>query len=468
MPMCKRKSIFLKLFLTTLLILFTSLVFFGIIFNYLVHNVFFNSAKESLNHQREQLVHHLNLAYEENWDRDVIQASLELALDQEDKVTFIFGQDLELKYKSMQTGIEDIIIEREIVQSALSGEEVTKIIRVQQDRMFIVAAPMVVESDVQPNHVIVSVLHGYDREASQIKIINLIALLITVLFTAIIIFFVSRKITSPLREMNNVVLRFAKGDFSRKVKIATKDEIGQLGHSVNYMAKELESIEQMRRDFVANVSHDLRSPLTSIKGFLVAFIDGTIPEQKKSRYLSIMKSETERLIKLVNDLLDITKLESAELTINPTSYNISEQLRLVIAKMEPELSKFEIEVELDEEEDYFVFADSDRIEQVFINLLQNAIHFSTRQQVIYIKMKKVENMLLVSIKDEGKGINEENLKKIWDRFYKVDQSRTNNLGTGIGLSIVKQIIDLHQTEIEVTSELGKGTTFTFKLQLSGE
>ncbi|GAE35176.1 hypothetical protein JCM9157_2273 [Halalkalibacter akibai JCM 9157] len=162
----------------------------------MVHNVFFNSAKESLNHQREQLVHHLNLAYEENWDRDVIQASLELALDQEDKVTFIFGQDLELKYKSMQTGIEDIIIEREIVQSALSGEEVTKIIRVQQDRMFIVAAPMVVESDVQPNHVIVSVLHGYDREASQIKIINLIALLITVLFTAIIIFFVSRKITS--------------------------------------------------------------------------------------------------------------------------------------------------------------------------------------------------------------------------------------------------------------------------------
>ncbi|WP_158318620.1 HAMP domain-containing sensor histidine kinase [Halalkalibacter akibai] len=263
-------------------------------------------------------------------------------------------------------------------------------------------------------------------------------------------------------------MRFAKGDFSRKVKIATKDEIGQLGHSVNYMAKELESIEQMRRDFVANVSHDLRSPLTSIKGFLVAFIDGTIPEQKKSRYLSIMKSETERLIKLVNDLLDITKLESAELTINPTSYNISEQLRLVIAKMEPELSKFEIEVELDEEEDYFVFADSDRIEQVFINLLQNAIHFSTRQQVIYIKMKKVENMLSVSIKDEGKGINEENLKKIWDRFYKVDQSRTNNLGTGIGLSIVKQIIDLHQTEIEVTSELGKGTTFTFKLQLSGE
>jgi signal transduction histidine kinase len=463
----KRKSIFFKLFLTTLLILFSSLIFFGVLFNYLVHNVFFNSAKESLNHQREQISHHLNLAYQEEWDQGVVQASLELTLNQEDRSTFIFGQDGNLKYQSTESDVEDLIIDRTIIQSALQGEEITEIIRVNHNRMFIVAAPMLIESDLQPQHVIVSILHGYDRETHQLKLINLIALFITVIFTGIVIFFASRKITSPLREMNNVVLQFAKGDFSRKVNIKTKDEIGQLGSSVNYMAKELSSIEQMRKDFVANVSHDLRSPLTSIKGFLVAFIDGTIPKERQGHYLAIMKSETERLIKLVNDLLDITKLESNELSIQRISYNISEQMRLVIAKMEPELSKRQLDVEIvDENEDYHVYADADRIEQVLINLIQNAIHFSDRHQAIQIKIKRIDALLLISIKDHGKGIREEDLEKIWERFYKVDKSRTNNLGTGIGLSIVKQILDLHQTQISVKSEFEKGTIFEFQLPLS--
>ncbi|MFC0560213.1 sensor histidine kinase [Halalkalibacter alkalisediminis] len=466
--MLKRKSIFIKLFLTTLLILLSSLIFFGVVFNYLVHNVFLNSAKESLKHQREQLAYHINLANEENWDEKIVQASLELTLNQEDKATFVFDHQANLTYQSEQTDIEDLIIDRALIQKALNGEEVTKRIRANNHYMFVVAAPMQIESADQHNHVIVSILHGFDREASQIKIINLVALLITVVFTGMIIFFVSRKITSPLRELNHAVLKFAKGDFSNKVKITTNDEIGQLGNSVNYMAKELSSIDQMRKDFVANVSHDLRSPLTSIKGFLVALLDGTIPDQRRSHYLTIMKSETERLIKLVNDLLDMTKLESNELQIHRKSYNISEQVRQVIAKMEPELSKHLIEVEMPDEKDYYVFADTDRIEQVLINLLQNAIHFSKQQEMIYVRMNHKNEDAIITIEDHGKGISEDELERIWERFYKVDKSRTNNLGTGIGLSIVKQIIDLHDSSIHVESEVGIGTKFTFTLPLSGK
>ena len=464
--MLKRKSIFIKLFITTLLILLSSLIFFGVVFNYLVHNVFLNSAKESLKHQREQLAYHLNLAYEENWDEEVVQASLELALNQEDKVTFVFDHQAHITYQSKQTDIEEVIINRTLIQQALNGEEVTKKIRANNRHMFVVAVPMHIESVAEPAHVIVSILHGFDRDASQIKIINLIALLITVVFTGVIIFFVSRKITSPLRELNHVVLKFAKGDFSKKLRVTTNDEIGQLGSSVNYMAKELSSIEQMRKDFVANVSHDLRSPLTSIKGFIVALLDGTIPDQKRSHYLTIMKGETERLIKLVNDLLDMTKLESNELQIHQKSYNLSEQVRLVIGKMEPDLSKHLLEIEIPEDCDYYVYADADRIEQVLINLLQNAIHFSKQQAKIVVRIHHRNGEAVITIEDHGKGISEEELELIWERFYKVDKSRTNNLGTGIGLSIVKQIIDLHDSEIYVESKVDKGTKFTFTLPLS--
>nr|WP_281419858.1 HAMP domain-containing sensor histidine kinase [Evansella tamaricis] len=292
-------------------------------------------------------------------------------------------------------------------------------------------------------------------------------ILLALVIAGFIIFFTSRKITSPLREMNHSALQFAKGDFNHRVKIETKDEIGQLGETFNYMAQELASIDQMRKDFVANVSHDLRSPLTSIRGFLGALMDGTIPKEQQNKYLEIMKNETERLMKLVEDLLDMARLEANQIDINPVNYNVSEQLRLSIAKMEPLISQHEVDIELNGE-DINVTADRDRMEQVINNLLQNAIQFSKKNSKIEVTIKKVGEEAEISIRDFGLGMDEEDLKYIWERFYKKEKARSTKGGTGIGLSIVKHIIDLHGTSIQVESELNYGTTFSFTLKLAEE
>ncbi len=467
--MINRKSIFIKLFLTSLLILFVSFLLFAVIFNYLLHSVLFKNYQESLYYQRDQLTTYINEVSNQGLDEDTFYSSLALSMDKDDQTTFIFGPDGKLKF--LKDSHQEILqmVDREYVDKALKNEEVIKKVKVNDRHMFITAIPMKIESEANPNHAMVVVFHGFDRDVNPIRLLNFGAIFITILVTGIIIFFASRKITAPLRELNENVLEFAKGDFSKEVTIDRKDEIGQLGASVNYMAKELAGMEQARREFVANVSHDLRSPLTSIKGFLVAMQDGTIPEHRRDHYLTIMKHETDRLIKLVNDLLDMTQMESNQIKLSLKAYNISEQLRRVIAKMEPELIKYQIEIDfLDSENELEVLADSDRMEQVLTNLIQNGIHFSPKGSKLEVILTEKENVALVTIKDNGKGISEKDLPYIWDRFFKVDKARSSKLGTGIGLSIVKHILDQHGIAISVKSTFGRGTTFTFSVPLANK
>ncbi len=465
--MTTRKSIFLKLFLTYLLILFLSFLLFGIIFNYLIMNTLYNNNQRTFEHHREQLVEHIQYAHDHNWDQELLQSSLELSMNQESRMIYIYDQKGNLKYYPKPSRIEEFGIDSNTVQNALNGEEIAERMKRNDQFLYLMAAPIDIPTEETPRHAIVMVFHEYDNESREIIWLNITTIFITVLFTGIIIFFISRRITKPLRDMNETALRYAKGDFSQTINVKSKDELGQLGETFNYMAKELDSLDQMRKDFVANVSHDLRSPLTSIKGFLMALEDGTIPKERYHHYFSIMKNETERLIKLVNDLLDVTKLEAGQFEIKPISYNVSEQLRLIIAKMEPELVKYQIDIELmGEDEDIIVFADPDRIEQVITNLIQNAIQFSSVESRIEVNLNKNADLATICIQDHGQGINEEDQKHVWERFYKVDKARSNKVGTGIGLSIVKYIIDLHHTSISMQSKVGEGSVFTFTLPLS--
>ncbi|WP_339149446.1 MULTISPECIES: HAMP domain-containing sensor histidine kinase [unclassified Sutcliffiella] len=467
MKLINRKSIFIKLFLTSLLILFVSFLIFALIFNYMLHSVLFKNYQDSIYYQRDQLTSFINEVSNKEMDKETFDSSLELSMHKEDQTSFIFGEDGELKFLSDSRTELLSSIEKEYISKALNKEESVKKIRVDDRHMFIIALPMEIATEENPDHAMVVVFHGFDRDINPIRLLNLGAIFITITITGIIIFFASRKITAPLRELNENVLEFAKGDFSREVTINRKDEIGQLGESVNYMAKELAGMEQVRRDFVANVSHDLRSPLTSIKGFLVAIQDGTIPEHRREHYLTIMRDETDRLIKLVNDLLDMTQLESNQMTLTPEAYNISEQLRRVIAKMEPNLTKQRIEIEFFEPgEELEVLADADRMEQVLINLIQNGIHFSPKGSRLEVILTERDRKAFITIKDYGKGISEVDLPFIWQRFFKVDKARSSKMGAGIGLSIVKHILDQHEVAVSVDSTLGKGTTFTFSLPLA--
>ncbi|MFA9558856.1 ATP-binding protein [Evansella sp. AB-rgal1] len=458
--MIKRRSVFTKLFSTYLLILFISFLFIGIVINVLVQIEIIDRYHKAFDHQQQQLISFFQLAKDENWTEQLLSSSLELNMNQEDRMIFLFDESGNIKYN------ENLFMNLEIDLSIeeLLSEETSQRYHNQEYVVYLMSSPIQLEMEENSVYTMVMVFHEFDSDMKKFRFILNVTILIAIILAGIIIFFTSRKLTSPLREMNHSALQLAKGDFHHRVKVKTHDEIGQLGETFNYMAKELASIDQMRKDFVANVSHDLRSPLTSISGFLGALMDGTIPIEQQHKYFSIMRNETKRLMKLVNDLLDMARLEADQVEINPVAYNLSEQVRLIIAKMEPALSQAKMEIELlCEDDDLFVLADSSRIDQVFINLLQNAIQFSKENSKVEVVLERLENDVQIHIKDHGLGINEEDVSHIWERFYKKEKARSNKGGTGIGLSIVKHIIDLHDTSIHVKSELNRGTSFTFTL-----
>jgi signal transduction histidine kinase len=198
-----------------------------------------------------------------------------------------------------------------------------------------------------------------------------------------------------------------------------------------------------------------------------AFLDEAIPDERKHHVLLVMDEQTTRLIKLVNDLLDLARIEGGQVEIHPITFHLSELVRQVVARLEPEWAKKQITVNIlsEEAQDISVVADRDRMDQVLVNLVHNAIQFSPPHSSIAVLVKK-EAQAVISVKDEGPGIRQEDLESIWERFYKADQARTKQTGTGIGLSIVKHLLDLHHRPITVTSDVGKGSTFTFTLPLA--
>ncbi|OIJ14659.1 hypothetical protein BKP37_07805 [Anaerobacillus alkalilacustris] len=462
--MKKRKvSIFMKLFFTYLISSFAAFILFSFIFYLLFNNNLKQSFLDSMETQQEQVVQILELAYQEE-NKEAIISTLNIINDQEHRSIFIYDENGQLLYR-FSTLQEPIHIEEEMVQKALQGTSVKEFIKEKANPLFIMASPIETNEFDFDEKVVVIALHNYFGVVNGIKGLFLLAGAITIVVTTLFLYTLSKKITAPLREMNHVAMEYAKGDFTNKVKIKSQDEIGQLGKTFNYMANELSSLDLMRKEFVANVSHDMRSPLTSINGFVGALLDGTIPKNQQKRYLYLMKDETERLIKLVNDLLDIARIEAGQVSIQPINYNLSEQIRKLIAKMEPELIKHNIDIEFQGnlDEDIEVYADPNRMDQVFGNLLQNAVNFSPENGLVTIGINELNHNVMVIIKDEGTGIKKEELKYIWDRFFKVDKARSKKGGTGIGLSIVKHIIDLHQAKIDVKSEVGVGTTFCVTL-----
>ena len=292
------------------------------------------------------------------------------------------------------------------------------------------------------------------------------AVLAAVIISAIMMYIFSRRITKPLVEMKHAAKVIASGDFKKRINVKSNDEIGALASSFNQMVSSLENLEEMRRSFIANVSHELRTPMTSIRGFIEGILDGTIPPERQNYYLNIVKEETNRLSNLVNDLLDLARMESGELKLNFEPFDINESLRKCIIKLESLISQKGLEVEPYFEEEIIVLADKDSIDRVIINLLHNAIKFTPNGGVIRIYSSKKGSKAEITIEDTGIGIEPSELSMIWDRFYKSDKSRSKDRsGTGLGLAIVKNIIHEHGQNIEVYSRVKEGTRFTFTLDL---
>jgi signal transduction histidine kinase len=273
------------------------------------------------------------------------------------------------------------------------------------------------------------------------------------------------KITRPLKLLKDSAAKVARGDFKQRVTVKSNDEIGQLIDSFNTMVNDLDNIDKVRSDFVANVSHDLRTPITSVRGFLEGILDGTIPQEKSNYYLGIVRDEVVRMNSLVNNLLEMTKFEQGKQVFRFKSFNINEMIRKCIVKYEKLFLDKNLDVEVDfETDDEFVLADQDAIERVFTNLIHNAVKFTNDSGIISLGTKRVKDKVEVYVKDTGIGISKEDIGYIFDRFYKTDKSRgVDKTGTGLGLSICKSILNAHDQDLYVESQLGKGSKFTFTL-----
>lgn len=292
------------------------------------------------------------------------------------------------------------------------------------------------------------------------------AVLSSAVLSLVLLYWISRRISKPLSQMSEVSREIAGGNYNRRVKVTNNDETGQLALSFNAMADSLERLEEMRRTFVANVSHELRSPLTSIRGYIQGILDRTINPEEQDKYLNIALEETQRLSKLINELLDLSQIESGQFPLNLRVFDINEQIRRIIITQEENINAKDIMVEIDFQKDKcLVEADIDRIKQVIINLLDNAIKFNCHGGSLLIKTWENRGKVYIKIQDEGSGIPEDEIAKVWDRFYQVEKSRSGvERGTGLGLSIVKKIMDEHQERIWVNSKEGRGTAFIFSLK----
>lgn len=300
--------------------------------------------------------------------------------------------------------------------------------------------------------------------------ISYLMLIILFLLSMIILIFFTEMVYLPLRRITEATEQYASGNMHYEFQIDSEDEIGYLGATLSYMASEIARSEDDQKKFVANVSHDFRSPLTSIKGYLEAMLDGTIPPEQYEKYLTIVLNETERLTKLTGSLLTLNNLNTKGMLLEKSLFDINRVIRNITASFEGTCRQKAIAIEMIlTGDELFVEADIGKIQQVIYNLLDNAIKFSHPDSIIKIETTEKHNKVFVSVKDSGIGIPKDALKLIWDRFYKSDLSRgKDKKGTGLGLSITKEIIQAHGEHINVISTEGVGSEFIFSLPIADD
>ena len=331
--------------------------------------------------------------------------------------------------------------------------------------MLSVFAPITANYKVQAYVVVHEKISDIQVTANDFLNISYLMLIVLFLLSMIILIFFTELVYVPLRKITKATEQYAAGNMAYEFTVESEDEMGYLAASLAYMAGEIARQEDDQKKFIANVSHDFRSPLTSIKGYLVAMQDGTIPEEMYDRYLGIVINETDRLTKLTNELLTLNNLNTRGMLLDKSDFDINQVIRNVAASFEGTCRDKRIAIELVlTDEKMLVNADISKIQQVLYNLVDNAIKFSHHDSSIKIETTEKHSKVFVSVKDSGIGIPKEDQKLIFDRFYKSDASRgKDKKGTGLGLSIVKEIIKAHEENINVISTEGVGTEFIFSL-----
>jgi signal transduction histidine kinase len=339
--------------------------------------------------------------------------------------------------------------------------------RGQADPSIIVAVPITSPSPAAV--FLYTPITGVNQAIGAIDRLLLLSLLVGTVAATILGFFVSRGLTSPIADISRAARRFALGDYTSRTAATGGDEIGSLGQTFNAMADSLAKVENNRREFLANVSHELKTPIASIQALAEALADGVAsrPEHQQ-RYLATIVGESQRIDRLIRDLLDLSQLEAGELTVVPEKTDLAAFLHRETAKYSHLLTEKNLSLRIDVPENLPpVLADGGRLAQVIDNLVSNAVRHSPADAAIDITARPVAGKIVIAVSDSGPGIPPEDQPHIWDRFYRVDKSRARSGGgTGLGLAIVKRLVQAMDGEITLESTVGKGAKFTFTLPVA--
>lgn len=331
--------------------------------------------------------------------------------------------------------------------------------------MISIGIPILVDGVQQGYLILHTSMNELDSLQGDMLSIMYMPFLVILLALVVILAYLSKTIIRPIGKLNVAAREYAKGNFEVKTGVKRKDEIGELSDSLEYMAGELNKLDEYRKNFIANISHDFRSPLTSIKGYLEAMLDGTIPPEKYSRYLNIVLTESKRLTKLTSSLLELNDFDTYGPVLKKQEFDIVDVVRETRNTVEGVYQKKKIDFEIKcPAHETIVYADKMKIGQVVHNLIDNAIKFSPQNGKITVTIYDKNDKIFVSVKDQGPGIEKDKQKMVFDRFYKTDSSRgKDKQGTGLGLSITKEIIKAHGENINLISTEGAGSEFVFSL-----
>lgn len=358
------------------------------------------------------------------------------------------------------------------VSAVLNGEtyRVRKEFLREQGNAYTVGVPILSEQQVVGGVFVAARQLRIGSEFGGILPSFLIWGLIILLVAVVILYFVTKQITRPLYEMAIAARSYAKGDFSRKVRVAPEGELGVLVLTFNQMAENLDRLEATRREFIADVSHELRTPMTTIGGFIDGMLDGTIPQETQQKYLLLVSEEVKRLSRMVNNLLDVAKIQSGEITYHIEPFDLTELAYRVMLTMEDRIAERGIELtHALPEESVYALGDHDAIYRVIYNLMDNAVKFTGDQGKIHLGLYRRAGKVFFAVRNSGAGIPQQEVGKIFERFYKTDKSRgENRKGVGLGLYMVKNIIEAHGEDLYVSSEEGAFAEFSFSLKETKE
>lgn len=358
-------------------------------------------------------------------------------------------------------------IPQEVIDEAKKGDYFAKttLNGVYMKKQLVAAEPVKVgEETAAVVFAVAPMTAGFTNYAMNILKMFIFACLMAFSVGFIAVYFLTASLIKPLHDMSEATKAYAEGDFGPRVKVKGDDELAELVRAFNKMASDLSLLESSRRSFVANVSHELKTPMTTIGGFIDGILDGTIPESQQKHYLSIVSDETKRLSRLVTAMLNMSKIEAGELKLNPKAFDISAEIFNVLLSFEQIIERKHIEISgLDRLHSVTVTADEDMIHQVIYNLVDNAVKF-TENGTISVFADDDENATLIKVVNTGAGISSEEREKIFERFYKVDKSRSYDVkGAGLGLYICKTIVEMHGGSIGCNSEEGKYTELWFTI-----